>query len=330
MNLSRRHFLAAPALLAAPSLLAHSSLLAPAWADTVTLRVANYKAGDPLLLRLAGLGDTPYRIAWSEFGSGNVMIEAINAGAIDLAYGSEIPPIFAAVSGARVKVIAVIKGDVNEQVVLVPKDSPIRSIADLRGKRVGYVKATTTHYYLLRMLEEAGLGFGDIVPVNLTPSDGQAAFRSGALDAWAIYGYSVPLARDTGARVLKTALGYLSGNYLTYAAPDALADAGRRAAIADLLGRIAQAYRWIDDHHAEYAAAQSAVLGVPEAAIRSLLDAVSQPRRLVPADDAAIASEQQVADTFARAGVLPRAVDVAPLWDRGFAADLAPRLADRT
>jgi sulfonate transport system substrate-binding protein len=322
MKLSRRALLAA-----APALLAASPVPSP---GAVTLRVAQYKAGDQLVLRLAGLDDTPYRIAWSEFGSGNLMLEAINAGAIDLAYGSEIPPIFAAISGARVKIVGVIKGDVNEQVVLVPKDSPVTSISQLRGKRVGYVRATTTHFYLLRMLEEAGMSFADIQAVNLTPSDGAAAFRAGALDAWAIYGYSVPLARDGGARVLRTANGILSGNYLNYAAPDALADPPRRAALIDLLRRIAGAYRWIDAHHAEYGAATAAALGVPEHAIRALLDNVSQPRRLVAATDAAIDSEQRVADTFAKAGVLPRAVDVSPLWDRGFAADLAPHLRERT
>ena len=317
MKLSRRLFLAAPAIIAATG----------ARADAVTLRVAQFKAGDQLLLRLAGQDETPYRIAWSEFPAGGPMIEAINAGAIDLAYGSEIPPIFAAVSGARVKLVDVIRGDVNEQTVLVPKGSTVQSIADLRGKRVGYVRGTTAHYYLLRMLAEANMSFADIQPVNLTPADGLAAFRSGNLDAWAIYGYSVPIARDGGARVLRTALGILSGNYMNYAAPGALADPARREAIADLLTRMARAFIWIDDHHAEYAAAQSAVLGVPEHDIRALLDNVSQKRRLVPPEEAAIASQQLVADTFFKARVLPAAVDVAPLWDLKFGAELAPRIA---
>lgn len=285
-------------------------------ASPVTLRVANFKAGDNLLLKLSRQEDTPYKVVWSEFASGNLMLEAINAGAIDLAYGSEIPPIFAAISGAKVKVVAVIRGDVNEQVVLVPKDSPVRTIADLRGKRVGYVRATTTHYYLLRMLADAGMSFADITPVSLSPGDGFAAFRAGALDAWAIYGYSVPIARESGARVITTALGYLSGNYLNYAAPDALADPARSAALGDLLARIGKAYRWIDDHRGEYAEAQATVLNVPSRTILSLLDNVSQPRRIVAIDDAAIASQQAVADTFAAAGVIPRKVDVSPLWDR--------------
>lgn len=285
----------------------------------VTLRVAQYKAGDALLLRLVGLADTPYRVEWSEFGSGNLMLEAANAGALDLAYGSEIPPTFAAVSGARVKLVAVIRGDVNEQVVLVPQGSAIRDIAGLKGKRVGFVRATTTHYYLSRMLAEAGLSLSDVQLVNLTPSDGQAAFRSGALDAWAIYGYSVPVARQGGARVLRTAQGILSGNY-PYFIRAGLADEPARAEAArDLLDRIRRAMPFIQERPAEYAAAQAAVLNVPEPTIRALLDNVSQARSLAPADDAAVASHQAVADEFARIGVIPRRVDVAPLWDRGFA-----------
>ncbi|WP_424134244.1 ABC transporter substrate-binding protein [Roseomonas chloroacetimidivorans] len=284
----------------------------------VTLRVAQYKAGDQLLLRLAGLADTPYRVEWSEFGSGNLMLEAANAGALDLAYGSEIPPTFAAVSGARVKLVAVIRGDVNEQTVLVPKDSPIQSIKDLKGKRVGYVRATTTHYYLSRMLAETGLSLSDVQLMNLTPSDGQAAFRSGALDAWAIYGYSVPVARQSGARVLRTAQGILSGNY-PYFIRAGLADEPARAEAArDLLDRIRRAMPFIQERPAEYAAAQAAVLNVPEPTIRALLDNVSQPRSLAPVDDGAVASHQAVADEFARIGVIPRKVDVAPLWDRNF------------
>ncbi len=308
--ITRRAVLAAP-LLASPFLSA-----SPARAETPLLRLAQFKAGDQLLLRLAGMDNGPYRAEWAEFASGNLMLEAVAAGSLDLAYGSEVPPTFAALSGARIRLVAVIQGDVNEQVVLVPRDSPVQSIADLRGKRVGYVRATTTHYYLFRMLEQAGLRWSDIEAVNLSPADGQAAFRAGSLDAWAIYGYSVPLAKRAGARVLRTALGILSGNYPFFAAPDALADPVRRSALRAHLRRLARAFEWIDGHHAEYAAAQAPLIGVPAAAVQDLLDNASRNRRLVAPDDAAVASHQAVADTFFRAGLLPRQVDVSPLWDR--------------
>jgi sulfonate transport system substrate-binding protein len=218
----------------------------------------------------------------------------------------------------------VIRGDVNEQTVLVPKDSPIQSIADLKGKRVGYVRATTTQYYLTKMLAEVGLSFADIEAVNLTVPDGAAAFRTGQLDAWAIYGYSVPLAQsNAGARVLKRANGYLSGNYLFFASPEAIADPQRHAAIADFFVRLQKAFAWRQANPERYAAALAAEIGVPVEAVLALLRNESQVRRLVPVDDAAIQSQQDVADTFLKAGVIERPVDVRPLWDGSFAAALA-------
>ena len=173
------------AVIARRAVLAAGLLAAlPARAQKASLRLAQYKAGDQPLPRLAGLAAAPYRAGWFEFGSGNLMLEAVSAGSLDLAYGSEVPPAFAALSGAPIRIVAVARGGVNEPVVLVPSGSSVQSIAKLRGKRVGYVRATTTHCFLFRMLEEAGLSWSDIQPVNLTPADGQAAFRAGSLDAW--------------------------------------------------------------------------------------------------------------------------------------------------
>ncbi|MEE4463928.1 ABC transporter substrate-binding protein [Azotobacter chroococcum] len=322
-GLSRRRFLAGSAgALALAPLLGHG-LRAEA-ATPGRLRVAQYKGGDKLLLEAAGLADTPYPIDWAEFASGNLMVEAMNGGSLDLAYGSEIPPLFGFIKGARIRVVGVIRGDVNEQTVLVPKDSPIQSIADLKGKRVGYVRATTTQYYLTKMLAEVGLSFADIEAINLTVPDGAAAFRTGQLDAWAIYGYSVPLAQTSvGARVLKRANGYLSGNYLFFASPEAIADPQRHAAIADFFARLQKAFAWRQANPERYAAALAAEIGVPVEAVLALLRNESQVRRLVPVDDAAIHSQQDVADTFLKAGVIERPVDVRPLWDGSFAAALA-------
>lgn len=319
---------------AGSGLIASSAIAATPTPDTATgprpdlskvrLRVATYKGGDATLLKTAGLAETPYTIDWSEFQSGNAMVEAMNGGSLDIASGSEIPPIFARLQNAQVRVIAVYKDDVNNQVVLVPKGSTIRSIAGLKGKRVGYLRATTTHYYLLRMLEDAGLSFSDIQATSLAPRDGFAAFNAGSLDAWAIYGYNVPLAiSQAGARVLKNANGYLSGNYLYYGHPATLADPLRRAASADLLVRLQRACTWFGQHQDAYAKVLSAELRVPEEAILSLYRNQSQARRVTGITAADIASEQQVADTFARAAVIERRVDVAPLWTDTFNAALA-------
>lgn len=282
----------------------------------LTLRAATYRGNPEAFFQQAGVADTPYKIARSEFASGNLIAEAINAGALDVGGMSETPPIFiAGAPGNDVRLVAVLQGDVNNQVVLVPKDSTAETFADLKGKRIGYVKATTSHYILLRLLNEAGLKWTDVKPVALTPQDGLAAFSSGAVDAWIIYGVIVQQARRAGARVLRTALGILSGNYVVAASVKALDDDVRRRAIADYLGRYAKVIDWINADGERWAQARASATGVPAADYLREFQERSGPLKLARVTPAAIASQQGVADTFAAAGLIPGKVDVAPLWD---------------
>ena len=311
--LSRRSLLAGSAglvaLAAAPGL---SRAATTADLAGVTVRAAKYKGREDNLLRAAGQLDTPYAVTFGEFPSGNVIVEAMNAGAIDVGSMSEI------------KAVAIIADDVNNQVVLVPKDSPIRTPADLAGKRVGYVRATTTQYYLARILKAAGLSFADITGVPLTPADGRAAFDQGAIDAWAIYGYSVPITiAASGARVLVTANGYLSGNYIYAVREEALADPALSAAIGDYLLRMKRAWAWQQAHLEDWATIFSGAIGVPRDIVLGQLRNASQPNDLRPVTDGAVASVQAVADTFVELGLVPGPIDVAPLFDRRYGDLLA-------
>jgi len=282
----------------------------------VRLRVATFKGFDETILPLAGLSNTPYTVEYHEFNSGQLEAEAMNAGAIDFGGWSEIPLAFAAASHARVRSVAVMKGNVNNQVVLVPKSSAVKSIADLKGKRVGYVRATTSHYFLLRMLWQAGLQFSDIEAVNLSPTDGAVAFRAGDLDAWAIYGYAINFAlADGSGRVLRTAEGILSGNYLLGVSENTLQDPGLRAAAADYAGRVAKGYHWVEANKQQWCEALAPVIKVPLPFVQAQFYHESQPYQVVPIDAAAIASAQQVADTFVKAGLISKAVNVAPYFD---------------
>lgn len=291
----------------------------------VTLRVGTYKGLWRALVNAAGVANTPYRIEWHELNNGVLHVEALNADALDLGSGSEIPPLFAARQKAsNLRLIAVVREDLNNQVTLARKDAPIRAIADLKGRRVGYVRATTAHYFLARQLAEAGLSFSDITALNLTPSDGLSAFDRGDLDAWAIYGYNGQLARlKYGARVLKTGNGYLSGNFPLYANPKAIADPARQAAIADYLLRLRQAYHWANANFLAYARAQSAETRVPVGDLVELWNNRSTDYDLRPVDAKVIAGHQQVADTFQQLGVLDGPAPMATLWDRTFDKVLA-------
>jgi len=314
---SRRGLLAGGAGLALLAACSPKGAARPA--ARLTLRVATYKGGVQTFFEAAGQADTPYEIAYSEFAGGNLITEAINAGAIDLGSMSEIPPVFAARADGLMRLVGVLRGDVNNQVTLVPKGSPIRTPADLKGKRVGYVRATTADYFLLRLLQEHGLTSADIIPIVLSPQDGLAAFGRGALDAWVIYGVHANLARvQFGARVLTTALGRLSGNYLYAALTEAIADAPRHAAIADYLGRVKRAYAWAETHPDAWAGLLAKATGVPAAIYLQQRRERSGPTTLGPVDAQAARSLQAVADTFAAARVIPAHLDTAPLWDRSF------------
>ena len=313
------------ATLGAPALAAGTPDL-----SKVTLRIGTYKGLWRALIAASGQGNTPYRIEWRELNNGVLHIEALNGDALDLGSGSEIPALFAARQKAQVRFIAVVREDLNNQVTLARKDALIQRIADLKGKRVGYVRATTSHYYLSKQLAEAGLSFADITAINLTPADGLSAFDRGDLDAWAIYGYNGQLARlRYGARVIKTGVGYLSGNFPIYANPRAVDDPARHAAISDYLLRLRRAYQWANGNYLDYARAQSAETRVPVGDLIELWNSRSTDYDLRPVDDAVVQGHQAVADTFLQLGVLDGPAQVAPLWDRSFKNVLRPFAIDK-
>ena len=284
-----------------------------------TLRVGTYKGGWRPLLVASGQADTPYKIEWRELNNGVLHIEALNGDALDVGSGSEIPALFAARQKAQVRFVAVVREDLNNQITLARKDAPIQSISDLKGKRVGYVRGTTAHYYLAKQLAEVGLGFADINAINLTPSDGLLAFDRGDLDAWAIYGYSGQLARNKyGARVLKTGKGYLSGNFPIYANAKSVADAGKHAATTDFLLRLRKAYAWANANYLAYARAQSEETRVPVGDLIEQWNNRSEDFDLRAVDDKVVVGHQDVADLFLKLGVLDGPAQVAPLWDRSF------------
>lgn len=326
IDISRRRLLQAGAvagLVGIPGL-RRADAAAEADLSGVTLRIAFYKGLHKTLLETAGLAATPYKIDWKEFNSGVQHIEGINVDALDLGSGSETSAAFGVKSKARVKFIAVYREDLNNQGTFVQKDSNINSVADLKGKRVGYVRGTTSHYYLYKQLAEVGLSFDDINATHLAPTDGLSAFSRGDLDAWAIWGYNGQLARTKyGARTLKTGVGYLSGNFLISANPSAIDDPLRHAALADFLLRLKKAYAWSNANYPTYAVAQSRDTGVPVDSILDLFDRRSQDYSLIANSDAAVKSHQEVADVFTKIGVFDAPVDVTPYWDRSFDQTLA-------
>lgn len=298
-----------------------------ATSGSARLRVAVTGKGEwntRLLFKSAGIATDGLALDFSEFASGNLIVEALNGGSLDFGGMSEIPPIFAAASTIQsFKQIAVLHGDVNNQVLLVPRGSGARSIADLRGKRVGYVRATTSQYLLIRLLEKAGLGWDDIKPVAMGLTDGAAAFSQGALDAWVIFGFPIQRAIATeGARILATANGILSGNYVAVAHVDALADPEKSKLLGDYLALMRQGYAWAAAHQEEWAGIVANDIRVPREYVVDQFARKSADLEVRPVTPVAIASQQEVADVFTKGGLIPKRLDVRPLWDNRFNAAL--------
>lgn len=307
---TRRRLLEAAALAGLSSLAARAGRSADL--SRLTLRAGVFLGQDETLLHGTGLDRTPYTVDYAEFNAGNLITQAVDAGAIDYGTWSEIPLVFAAASRARLKVIATVEGPTSDQAVLVPSGSPARSIADLRGKRVGYIRATTTHYFLLKMLARHGLSFSDIQPVALSMTAGRTAMSASALDAWATYGYAIPMLQTDGrVRILETAAGILSGNYLMGANARQLGDPDFRVMLADYIGRVARAYAILSLDKPRWAKLVAPIVNVPEPLVLTYLRDFNRPfviRAIRPSD---IASAQDVADTFARNNLLPRGIEVA-------------------
>ncbi len=277
-------------------------------------------------LKAAGLDNTPYGIEYSVFQGGNLILEAMAANQVDFGVTSEIPPIFAsqAANGGNFKVVAVQEGNTLNQEVVVPKDSPIHTAADLKGKKVAFVKNTTAHYFLLKILQNAGLTWQDIQPVELSTADGLSALISGKVDALASYGNAIISAHQNGATTLASAKDILSGHFLVAVSDPTLADAAKQKAIADYLDRINQFYNWTRSHQEEWAKITAAATHQPEEqALTTLKEGEAQrPSKIVAISDGAIASEQDVADTFTAAGVLSSKVEVSKFWSDALSKQL--------
>jgi len=256
----------------------------------------------------------PNDVQWVQFQAGPPMMEAMNAGAIDIGYTGESPPVFAQAAGVDFVYIAALPTTGDNHGVLVRRDSSFQRVSDLRGKRVAFTKATSAHYVALRVLAAAGLAPADIRTVYLPPAEGRAAIDSGSVDAWIIWDpFYADAARDPALRTLTDGAAAPSGDYIL----------GRRAYVAghhDIVVATARAVIaagvWGEQHKSDLAHLMSGVTGVDESA--ELVTAQRATYRYGFMDEAAIRRQQGVADLFAAQYLLPARIDVrAAVWQPG-------------
>jgi len=287
----------------------------------VTLIVGDQKGGSKALLAAAGLlDDAPYDITWQEFTSGPPLLEALNAGAIHVGGVGNTPPLFAAAAKGTFKVVQGVQYGAAGDAIVVPPDSELTSVADLKGKKVAVAEGSSANFNLLAQLTRAGLSYDDVEVLNLQPADALAAFSAGHLDAWAIWEpFTSQAELDDGAKVLVDGDGLVNGAGFQVASEAALADPATTAALRDYLGRIAKAQVWSATHKAQWATVWADETGLSH---EITLAAVNKRKpRPIPIDAAVIASEQEMADAFSANGLLPTRIDVADWFTDEFNAD---------
>jgi sulfonate transport system substrate-binding protein len=289
-------------------------------AGSLTLNVGDQKGGSEAILRAAGeLKGLKYKIKWSTFTSGPPLLEAVNAKAVDVGGVGNTPPVFAAGSGSKIRIVGASHGSSAGESIVVPKDSPLRKPADLRGRSVAVAQGSSAHYQLIASLKKAGLSLGDVQLKLLQPADALAAFSRGRVDAWAVWDpYTSQVLRTPGTRVLTTGEGVTNGLSFQVTSPGTLGDRAKSQAIGDYLTRLERAQAWVFKHPEEWAKVWAKETGLP---YEVALDAVKRSygtRVPVALDDAAVASEQKIADTFAELGLIPRKFAFKDFVDKRF------------
>ena len=293
-------------------LLATLGSLSAAAADPVKFRIGVQKYGTLVILaqqhtleeRLKPLGVT---VEWTEFPGGPQLLEALSAGAIDFGTTGDAPPIFAQAGRDALVYVAVEPAAPAGEAILVPKGSPIQTLADLKGKKLALNKGSNVHFLLVQALAKAGLSPKDITPVYLAPADARAAFERGNVDAWAIWDpYLAAAQAATEARTLADGTG-LASNRQFYLASRELA-AKHPELIQAAIQELVKTDSWAAGHQHDVAELLAPKTGLPAPVLEVSLARLAYG--VTPVDDEVLKSQQQIADTFFRLGLIPKPITI--------------------
>lgn len=276
------------------------------------VRIGYQKYGTLTLLKGRGtlekrLAEKGIAVKWTEFPSGPVLLEGLNVGSIDFGTVGEAPPIFAQAAGANLVYVGHEPPSPSSEAIVVPKGSPLRTLADLKGKKIALNKGSNVHFLLLKALEKAGIAYQDIEPIYLAPADARAAFERGSVDAWAIWDPFLAAAeKQIGARVLADGKG-LVANYQFYLASRTYFDKNQDT-LRIVLDEVAKVDDWGRQNIKEVTAILSAQTGLEASVVE--LAASRYAYGVKPVSGDVIAEQQKVADAFSRLKLIPKAIVV--------------------
>ncbi len=315
MKITRRLFSAALATSFAVPLLKAG----PGFASEKVVRIGYQKYGTLVLLKGKGLLEKKleaigYTVTWTEFPAGPQLLEALNVGAVDFGTTGETPPIFAQAAGAPLVYIAHEPPAPRGEAILVPKDSPIKTVADLKGKNVALNKGSNVHFLLVKALEEAGLQYGDIKTSFLPPADARAAFEQGAVDAWVIWDpFQAAAEVAIEARELRNGDGIVP-NHQFYLGAKPFVE-GHSQAVDIVIEAVKEIDEWAKANTKAAAAELSPSVGIPEEVLAIALERQSYGVKAI--DEGVVKQQQAIADTFFGLGLIPQKISIADAVRKG-------------
>jgi sulfonate transport system substrate-binding protein len=308
---SRSRTFVAAFVLAGASLI--GALFAPHEAEARETVSISYQRSSTLFLLLKRTGELEkklgalgYDVSWHEFSTG--LLQSLNAGSVDLhADVADAFALFTQAANAPLTYYAEETSAPSAQAIIVPPDSPIHTIADLKGKRVAVSKGSGCNFLLLAALAKAGLTINDIQVRYLEAPDALAAFRGGNVDAWAIWDpFLAAQQRDAHVRVVADGSDGIAQYNRFYTATTSFAER-HPDVLRVVFDELSTTGKWVKAHPQEAAQILAPVWGnLPPATVE-----LANSRRsyaIVPVRRDQLGEQQRIADTYRAAGLIPAAL----------------------
>jgi sulfonate transport system substrate-binding protein len=293
--------------------LAQLSLPSYVKANTTQFRIGFQKSASLLnLLKAQGtlekeLAKRNVEVKWVEFPAGPQLLEGLNVGSIDFGYVGEAPPIFAQAAGANFVYIGYEAAAPSAEAIVVPKNSEIKNITDLKGKKIALNKGSNVHYLLVKLLEKNGLKYSDIQPIVLPPADARAAFERGSVDAWVIWDPFLAAAeKQLGAKIISNGKATVN-NYCFFLASKGYAQQNQKT-IELVFDELSKQGKWIVKNYKGAAQALSTLQGLDTNVLELSLERYSHDVRPITAD--VLVEQQKIADSFFELKLIPKAINV--------------------
>ena len=295
-------------------------------ANAQSLVVGDQSYNAQAVMEAAGvLDDLPYTLEWKQFTAGSPVAEALNVGSLDVGLLGDAPVLFLGALGAPIKVIAVGRQNLGGVAILVSKDSPIHSLADLKGKRAAIWKGSWSQQLLLTALDKAGVPRDSLDLRYLSALDASHALDGGSVDVIATWEPYVTQQERQGARILATADGLIPAQ--SFIAANANSVDAKRAQISDFLQRLKKARDWALQNPANTEAYADAWAKRTRADAEIARVWFARARTTVePLNPQVPAEAQKTVDFFASLGLV-KSYPAANLFDNSFAASLQPALS---